>query len=327
MDLATFIEGRRDRWGRLEEILQKAQGSGLRSLSEAEAVEFGRLYRSAASDLNQAQTFVRGDATAQYLNHLVAQCYLLIHARTRPDLWGTLRFLVLGYPVVFRRHFRMFLLAVALFALGTAFGYAASAYEPEVARTELFPAGFHAIRPSRDGEDAARPLGAGELAAGSSFYFRNNVSVSFVAFALGMTFGVGSAWVMFYNGLLLGVLGAEFVEAGQLRAFLAEVVPHSVLEVPAFLIAGAAGFVLASGLIRARPWPRLEQLAESGREALYLVSGCVPLLAAAGVLEIGVARAPSAYLGAGIKLSVGAVFGLLFVAYLVLGGRKPGGTP
>ncbi|HZT79281.1 MAG TPA: hypothetical protein VFA26_03610, partial [Gemmataceae bacterium] len=67
MDLSTFIESRRPDWRRLEEILQRVEGSGMRCLDEEQAREFGRLYRRAASDLNQAQTFVRGDATAHYL--------------------------------------------------------------------------------------------------------------------------------------------------------------------------------------------------------------------------------------------------------------------
>lgn len=53
-----------------------------------------------------------------------------------------------------------------------------------------------------------------------------------------------------------------FVEAGQLTAFATGILPHGVVEIPAILIGGAAGFVLAGGLIRARPWPRLEELAQ-----------------------------------------------------------------
>src|SRR5262249_31651539 len=104
MDLTAFIRQRRPEWRRLEDILARVEGSGLRALDEDQAVEFGRLYRRAASDLNQAQTFVSGDATVQYLNELVARCYLVIYANTKVDLWGLLRYLFWGYPAVFRRY-------------------------------------------------------------------------------------------------------------------------------------------------------------------------------------------------------------------------------
>src|SRR5438105_2800661 len=109
MDLTTFLNQRRPDWRLLEEILRRVEGSGLASLGEEQAIEFGRLYRRAASDLNQAQTFVSGEATAQYLNDLVARCYLVIYAKTKVDLRGVVRYFVLGFPAVFRRNLGYFL--------------------------------------------------------------------------------------------------------------------------------------------------------------------------------------------------------------------------
>ena len=88
--LATFLNERRPSWQRLAGLVEQVENSGLRSLDEPQAVEFGRLYRRAASDMNQAQTFVTGDATVQYLNDLVARCYLVIYAKTKADpSWRT----------------------------------------------------------------------------------------------------------------------------------------------------------------------------------------------------------------------------------------------
>jgi uncharacterized membrane protein SpoIIM required for sporulation len=319
MDLSTFLEQHRPDWRRLEALLERVEGSGLESLDEDEAVDFGRLYRRAASDLNQAQTFVSGDATVRYLNDLVARAYLAIYDRTRVDLWGALAFLSRDYPAVFRRHGRALLLSTALFLAGAVFGWLASAYDGEAARSYLLPAGMCMVQPRGESEEEERPMASsGQLTAFSSMLFTHNLSVSLVVFALGMTLGVGTAWLLFTNGILMGVLGAVFAEAGQLRTFATDILPHGVLEIPAVLIAGAAGFLLAEGLIRARPWPRLEELARCGKEALLLVSGCVPLLLAAAVLEAGVARAPEWVLASGLKLAVAGVFGLLFVVYLLL---------
>ena len=95
MNLTTFITKRRSDWRRLEDALRRVEGSGLGSLDEEQATEFGRLYRRAASDLNQAQTFVSGDAIVQYLNGLVARCYLMIYIKpTGGGPWAFLRYLV-----------------------------------------------------------------------------------------------------------------------------------------------------------------------------------------------------------------------------------------
>jgi len=319
MDLSTFIQQRRPEWRRLEDVLARVEGSGLRSLDDEQAVEFGRLYRRAASDLNQAQTFVSGDATVQYLNDLVARCYLAIYARTKVDLWGLVRYLFWGYPAVFRRYLPHVLLATALFTVGTLFGFLASYFDRDVARAFLLPTDMPTIQPAEEGaEDDDRLLNPDQLTEFSSFLFTNNVSVSLFAFALGITLGIGTAWLLFYNGVLMGALGAVFVEAGQFTAFATGILPHGVLEIPAILIGGAAGFVLAQGIIRARPWPRLEELARTGKQALMLVAGCFPLLAVAAILEAGVARAPDWFLSSGAKLAVAGTFALLFAAYVLL---------
>jgi uncharacterized membrane protein SpoIIM required for sporulation len=323
MDLATFLDQRRPDWKRLEEILQDVEGSGLKSLEEAEAVEFGRLYRRAASDLNQAQTFVSGEGAERYLNDLVARCYTAIHGKGRIDGSGLLRHLIRGYSAVFRRCLPYFLLATSLFVLGAVFGFLASYYDRQMARAYLLPTDMTTIQPEEEGDDQTTPTQTtGQLAAFSSFLFTNNLSVTLVAFALGITFGIGTAWLMFYNGIMLGALAAIFIEHGQLLGFLTGIVPHGVLEIPAALLGGAAGFVIARAMIQARPWPRRDELARAGKEALLLVSGAVPLLAVAALLEAGVARAPDWFIGKGIKLAVAGVFGLLFLAWVLLPGWR-----
>ncbi|MCC6419747.1 MAG: stage II sporulation protein M [Gemmataceae bacterium] len=323
MNLATFIEQRRPAWRRLEDLLEHVEGSGLASLDDRQAVEFARLYRRTASDLNQAQTFVSGDATVSYLNDLVARCYLVIHAKSKIDVRALARSLFLHYPIVFRRYLGYVLLAAAVTTVGAAFGFLASYHDPLAARGYLLPTDFPMIQPGQEGP----AMTTGQLAGFSGLLFRHNVSVTLVAFALGLTLGVGTFWLMFENGVILGALAAVFAEAGQLGAFCTGVLPHGVLEIPAILLGGGAGLLLARGLIQARPWTRLEELARTGQEALWLACGCFPLLAVAAVLEAGVARAPDAFLDSGFKLVVAGFFALCFASYVFLVGwrRAPSG--
>jgi uncharacterized membrane protein SpoIIM required for sporulation len=318
MNLAQFLQERRPHWRALQDLLDKVEGSGLGSLSTDQAVQFATLYRRAASDLNQAQTFITGEGTVQYLNDLVARCYLLIHARKDPNVLALLKELVVGYPAVFRRHLPHFLLATALFLLGAVFGFGASTWDSKAARGYLLPTNMPSIQPGQD----HGAMSTGQLAGFTGFLFRHNVSVTLVAFALGLTFGLGTAWFMFENGVVCGALGAVFVEAGATMEFCTGILPHGVLEIPACLIGGASGFVLAEAMLGARPWPRVQELGRRAREAIGLVAGCIPLLAAAAFLEAVVARAPDKVLDSGLKLAVAAVFALLFVAYLALVGRN-----
>ena len=129
MDLSTFLQQRRPDWRRLEEILERVENSGPLLLSDDEAVTFGRLYRRTASDLNQAQTFVSGEATVRFLNDLVARAYLAIYGNDPVRPWAAIVWLIRAYPAVFRRNLRPLGLATLLCILGAAFGYLVSRFK------------------------------------------------------------------------------------------------------------------------------------------------------------------------------------------------------
>ncbi len=324
MDLPTFLQQRRPEWRKLEEMLSRVEGSGLRGLSDDEAVEFGRLYRRAASDLNQAQTFVSGDETVGYLNQLVARGYMQVYSgrsRFTPLVW--LKAAFLDYPRTMRRNMGFVLMVAGLFIAGLLLGIVVALNDAHFIEY-LFPPGFQYIKPGRERET----FDSESVTAMTGFYFANNVRVTLLAYALGFTLGVGTCWLVFVTALQIGALAVVFYRAEQVTSFCAELLPHGVVEIPAIIIGAASGLLLARGLIVARPWSRLDELARLGKESIRLVWGIVPLLAAAAVLEAAVARAPSWLLGNWLKLTVAAAIGLLFVAYIAFVGRhKPSATP
>src|SRR5260370_33659870 len=69
----------------------------------------------------------------------------------------------------------------------------------------------------------------------------NNLAVSFATFAMGITAGIGTIWMMVTNGMLIGVIGAATWQAGMALQLWSFVAPHGVLELPAIFIAGGAG--------------------------------------------------------------------------------------
>ena len=214
MDLTVFLTTRRPQWRQLEGLLEQVETSGLGSLDEDQVIEFGQLYRRTASDLNQAQTFVSGDGTVQYLNDLVGRAYVAIYGKTRTDLWAVFVFFVWGYPAVFRRHWPHLALATGLFIAGTVFGVVAARYDPAVGRAYLLPADMPTIQPPKEvAVDQQPALPPGRVAEFGSFLFTHNTSVTIAAFAVGIFLGIGSVWLMFANGLITGALLAVFWEA------------------------------------------------------------------------------------------------------------------
>src|SRR6185436_6709000 len=77
----------------------------------------------------------------------------------------------------------------------------------------------------------------------------NNIRVSVMALALGMTFGAGTIVLLFFNGVVIGAVAYDYVQAGQGMFLLGWLLPHGSVEIPSILIAGQGGLLLASALI------------------------------------------------------------------------------
>jgi uncharacterized membrane protein SpoIIM required for sporulation len=119
----------------------------------------------------------------------------------------------------------------------------------------------------------------------SSFIMTNNLTVSFTTFALGITAGLGTIWMLALNGLLFGVVNAACWQVGMSQQLLSFVAPHGVLELPAIFIAGGGGLLLAKGLLFPGNLPRKASLVLEGGRAVRLVLGIIPLLIVAGTIE------------------------------------------
>ena len=157
----------------------------------------------------------------------------------------------------------------------------------------------------------------------ASHIMTNNLSVSFTTFAGGISAGLLTIWMLAFNGLLIGVIGAACWQANMSLGLWSFVAPHGVLELPAIFIAGGAGLMLGHGLLFPGLLPRKQSLVLAGRQAVRLVLGIIPLLVVAGTIEGFFS--PSA-ISVTIKFTFAAFLFALLVAYLsgaFLGKRAP----
>ena len=104
-------------------------------------------------------------------------------------------------------------------------------------------------------------------------------------FASGISFGLGTFFYMYVNGMMLGVIGAACHHYDLSLSLWSFVAPHGSLELPAIVIAGGAGFRLGHAMLFPGALRWKESVARGGIEATQLVSGIIPMLVVAGCLE------------------------------------------
>jgi uncharacterized membrane protein SpoIIM required for sporulation len=153
----------------------------------------------------------------------------------------------------------------------------------------------------------------------AAFIFNNNIQVAFLAFAGGVLAGLGTAYVLVNNGLLLGAVFGAAQSYGVAPLLWGFISPHGYLELTCVVVAGAAGLMLGGAVLRPGLRRRRDALTDAARRAVELVMGAAPVLVIAGLIEGFVSPSD---LPIAVKLGVGPLAGAILYALLLSVGRQ-----
>jgi len=320
------------RWREFAALVAAAQRrrGGLRALGEDEVSDFVARYREVATDLARLQTAARGrdhDAVF-YLARLVAAGHNLVYRREEAGARSAARFVLRDVPAEVRRSWRPIALAALLLFAPAAASFTAVVRDPALA-AELVPAGLldRAESGARRGATGAY-LPSDEAGMRgpvlASLIMSNNVQITFLAFALGVTAGVGTCLVLVGNGVsALGAPLGLYASKGILGQITAFVLPHSVLELSAICIAAGGGLLLAGAILLPGARTRRDALVDEGVRAVRLVSASTLMLVVAGLIEGNVS--PLVWPIAA-KAAVSLATAVLLAAWLWPRGQVPNGA-
>lgn len=311
-----WLEKRKAHWSKLEGLLALSTKDGLKALSRSDLQDLSLLYRQTAADLAAIREDRSSVHFSRYLNQLLARAHNTIYSGRRASPWTIFSFFWDTYPRVFRQNLNYVLFALVVFLLGGVAGAVMTYQNPDFKVKILGPKMVETIERREMWTHSI----VGIKPFASSAIMTNNMSVGFVTFAMGITAGIGTFYMMVFNGVMIGVIGTACWLSGMSLQLWSFVAPHGVLELPAIFIAGGAGFRIARGLLFPGILPRRDSLAQAGFEAVKLLVGTVPILIVAGVIEAFVS--PTG-LAVSLKFSMAAALFALFMAYLFgLSGKK-----
>jgi uncharacterized membrane protein SpoIIM required for sporulation len=276
-----WLQQRRPYWVRVDELAARVEKSGIRDLSHHELRELAVLYRQTASDLATIREDASTQRLAQSLNQLLGRAHNCIYMGRRSRASGVVAFYRDTFPQAFHETLPYTLAACAVFFAMAAAGLMVAILDPGFQRYFLGGAMMDSIDKRQMWTHSVvsiKPLASSQI-------MTNNLSVSFATFALGITAGAGTLWMLALNGLLFGVVNAACWQAGMSGQLMSFVAPHGVLELPAIFIAGGGGFLIAKGLLFPGVLPRRASLVREGGRAVRLALGIIPILIVAGTVE------------------------------------------
>jgi uncharacterized membrane protein SpoIIM required for sporulation len=315
VDLDSYIQAHRQEWQRLEALV----GGGAGRPAGAAVDETVGLYLRTSAHLAEVQTRYHDPSLERYLETVVSRARAAIYVDEPSSSRSVVGFFVRRYRAAFRRTLAHVVAISVLFA-GVTSVIALWVATSAEARAGLLPAG------ARDAIERAGGSGGGAFdiapPALSTMIFQNNVQVAFLAFALGITLGVGTIVVIVLNASLIGSLAGGFHAAGAGWAFWSLVLPHGFLELIAICIAGGAGLRIAWAIVEPGDRPRIQALGEEARDAVLVVMGVIPAFAIAATIEGFVTGRTGQPV---IEVVIGAIVAAAYLVFLLVPDRSDAG--
>jgi len=326
VDLNQFFHERRPKWQRLSTLLDRVDAATLAGLTPAEADELFALYRLASSDLNLIQTRTGNPTLLSFLEQLVGRAYANLAPPQRTSFfrswWRIVRH---DFPATMRAQARPLALATAAMLTGVLFGFITTLVRPDAAEVFLSPE--HLVQSPRQRvaelesmelEGQTRIDSASKHTLFTTFLFTHNIRVTILCFALGLTFGIGTVGLLFFNGAMLGSLAALYLTDGVFVFFVAWVGPHGSIELPCIVVGGTAGLMLARAQLRRDRGSTLSQIRAARPALVTMLIGTATLLVIAGAIEGGFSQINEPRLPYGFKIGVAAALFAALLAYFFL---------
>ncbi len=254
------------------------------------ADELAKQFVELTDDLSYAKTFYPKSNTAQYLNGLAAQFHQKIYKNKKEKRGRIWWFWQFELPFLFKQYHRQFLYAFLFFVIFSLVGAISAKYDENFLRLILHD---EYVNKTLDNIERGDPFAVYKSGNQLTMFFGiafNNIKVSFIAYVLGITFSVGTLWMLMSNGLMMGSFQYFFISKGLGTKFILVVFIHGTLELWSIIIAGAAGLIMGNSLLFPGTFTRTQSLIRGGKDGLKIVVGLVPLFLTAAFFEGFVTR-------------------------------------
>ena len=283
MTAEEIIQARQSDWNRLEQLLSVG-GVRKGKLDASEYLELSNLYRSACGDAARVRAAGADDNTTAYLDTLLARAHNQLY-RAPPGRRGAVwAFLARDFPVTLRAHKWFFFWATLAFYGAFLFGVVAAIVLRGFGPAVMGPDQVEMFR-RMYAESPELGRGAGENSAMVGFYIQHNTSIAFQVFANGIFAGLGSAFMLLYQGLVIGTTFGFLIADEKARNILTFTCGHSAWELTAIVVSGAAGLRMGWALIATEGRTRIASLKAAGPDIARLIGGAAVMLSIAALIE------------------------------------------
>jgi uncharacterized membrane protein SpoIIM required for sporulation len=271
-----FIKQNKDKWGQFEKVV---------SSGKTDPEILSNLYLEVTDDLSYARTFYPNRSVRVYLNGIAQRTFYSIYKNRRGGIGRFFNFWASKVPqILFESRKELFFsLMVFLFAVGV--GVLSTMMDEDFPRVIL---GDDYVNRTMENIAAGRPMSIYSQGDSSDMFFQialNNLRVAALTFIVGLLFGVGTVYLLLYNGIMVGAFQMLFIRQGIYWESILTIWSHGTIEIACIIIAGGAGLALGRGLIFPNTFSRLQSLQLAARRGILIMATITPLIILAAFIE------------------------------------------
>jgi uncharacterized membrane protein SpoIIM required for sporulation len=252
--------------------------------------EMANRFTELVNDLGYSKTFYPQSKVTQYLNKLASGIYLGIYKNKKEESSRIFKFWKTELPIVVRKYYRELMYSFLIFLFFAIISAFSAANDQTFVRGVL---GNEYVEMTEQNISKGDPFGVYKGQDSLTMFLRiavNNIQVSFMIFISGIFAGLGTIWLLFNNGVMLGAFQYYFFSKGLGWESVLVIWIHGTLEISSIIISGAAGLVLAESLLFPGTYTRLISLKRGAKDGIKLMIGLVPVFILAAFLEGFVTR-------------------------------------
>ncbi len=247
--------------------------------------ELARRFTYLVDDLAYAKTNYPFSKTVKYINGLAAGIYLSIYKNKKEKKNRLFHFFKTELPLIIYDHRRILLFAFLFFLLFLSIGAFSAHQDATFVRSVL---GDAYVNKTEENIAKGDPFGVYKEKNSLIMFLLiawNNIKVSFLCFSLGISCSVGTLWILFQNGLMVGVFEQMFFAHGLgLRSILVVFI-HGTLELSSIVLSGAAGMIMGNAILFPKTYSRLESFKKGARDGIKIIIALIPIFIVAALFE------------------------------------------
>lgn len=273
----VFINNNIKKWQDYERLLNRSRNVSADVLSD--------YFIQLTDDLSFSQTFFPESETTRYLNSLTLKTHLLIYKTKKEKRGRIVKFWKYEFPEIMYEYRKYLMFAFIFFTLSIIIGAFSASQDKDFIRLIM---GDGYVNMTLENIENGDPMAVYKNANHLPMFLGitlNNIKVSFLVFVLGIFFSIGSVWVLFQNGIMIGSFLFFMHEYDVLYKAVLSIFMHGTLELFAIVLAGAGGIILGNSILFPKTYSRLNSFKKSVKIGLKIIIALVPIFIIAGFIE------------------------------------------